>query len=104
MIGYGFHPEAYEDLEQIHEYIAQDSLERADRFVRRIFELVDSLTEFPNQGHRRTDLTSEALRFQSFGEYLIAYAPDESPLWVVAVLHGRRAPQTLAAILSSRRE
>ena len=33
-------------------------------------------------------------------EYLIVYAPDEKPLWVVAVLHGRRNPRLMAAILS----
>jgi hypothetical protein len=32
----------------------------------------------------------------------IAYAPDERPLWVIAVLHGRRNPRVLAAILRGR--
>jgi hypothetical protein len=32
-------------------------------------------------------------------EYLIAYAPDEKPQWVVAVMHGRRSPRVMAAIL-----
>jgi hypothetical protein len=36
-----------------------------------------------------------------FTTTLIAYAPDEKPFWVVAVLHGTRSPQTLAAILKS---
>lgn len=102
MIGYGFHPEAFGDLDRIHDYIAQDSLEAADRFVGRVFDLIESLVRLPHQGHRRPDLTSRALRFYPFGEYLVAYAPDESPLWVVAVLHGRRSTKTLAAILASR--
>jgi hypothetical protein len=37
-------------------------------------------------------------------QYLIAYAPDEIPLWVVAVLHGRRNPRVMAAILRRREE
>jgi hypothetical protein len=32
-------------------------------------------------------------------DYLIAYAPDERPLWVVAILHGHRSPRIMAAIL-----
>jgi hypothetical protein len=32
-------------------------------------------------------------------KYLIAYAQDEKPLWVVAVMHGRRSPRVMAAIL-----
>jgi len=36
--------------------------------------------------------------------YLIAYAPDEQPLWVVAVMHGNRSPGVMAAILRSRED
>jgi antitoxin ParD1/3/4/toxin ParE1/3/4 len=57
---------------------------------------------FPHQGHRRSDLTSRPLRFRRVRDYLIAYAPDESPLLVVAVLHGRRSPRAMAAILRGR--
>jgi hypothetical protein len=32
----------------------------------------------------RTDLTSRPLRFWLVRDYLIAYAPDEKRLWVVA--------------------
>jgi hypothetical protein len=44
----------------------------------------------------------EPLRFILVREYLIAYAPDEKPLWVVAVMHGRRSPRVIAAILRGR--
>jgi hypothetical protein len=36
------------------------------------------------------------------GDYLIAYAPEEKPLWVLAAMHGRRNPRIMAAILRSR--
>jgi hypothetical protein len=42
------------------------------------------------------------LRFILVREYLIAYAADEKPLWVVAVIHGRRNPRVMAAILRGR--
>jgi hypothetical protein len=35
--------------------------------------------------------------------YLIAYAPDQRPLLVIAVLHGRRSPLVMAAILRGRK-
>jgi plasmid stabilization system protein ParE len=63
---------------------------------------IRGLVRFPHQGHKRPDLTSRPLRFTVVREYLIAYAPDESPLWVVAVMHGRRNPRVMAAILRSR--
>ena len=36
-------------------------------------------------------------------DYLIAYAPEKKPLWVIAVFHGRRNPRVIAAILRSRK-
>jgi plasmid stabilization system protein ParE len=50
----------------------------------------------------RNDLTSRPLRFWLVRDYLIAYAPDEKRLWVVAVLHGSRNPRVMAAILRGR--
>lgn len=55
-------------------------------------------------GHRRPDLTSKPLRFIRVRDYLVAYAPDEDPLWVLAVIHGRRNPRVMAAILRGREE
>jgi plasmid stabilization system protein ParE len=42
------------------------------------------------------------LRFKVVRNYLIAYAPEEKPLWIVAIFHGHRNPRTMAAILRSR--
>ncbi|MGO4883432.1 MAG: type II toxin-antitoxin system RelE/ParE family toxin [Bryobacteraceae bacterium] len=102
MRGYDFHPEAETDLDTIWEFIAEDSPEAADRMVDRIEAAVAALVPFPHQGHRRPDLTSCPLRFTNAGSYLIAYAPDRRPLWVVAIMHGRRSPRVMAAILRGR--
>jgi cobalamin biosynthesis protein CbiG len=34
--------------------------------------------------------------------YLIAYVVEEDGLWVIAILHGRRGPVLMAAILHYR--
>lgn len=104
MTGYGFHPEALVDLDEIWEFIRADSLDAADRTIAEILIAIRELVSFPNLGHRRPDLTSRPLRFIVVREYLIAYAPDEKPLWVVAVIHGRRNPRVMAAILRVREE
>ena len=57
---------------------------------------------FPGRGHRRPDLTSRPLRFILLREYLIAYAPDEKPLCIIAVMHGRRNPRVMATIPRGR--
>ena len=102
MTGYDFHPEAALYLDEIWEFIAGDNLDAADRVIADILAALDKLVPFPNQGHKRPDLTSRPLRFSLVREYLIAYAPDEKPLWIVAVMHGRRSPRVMAAILRGR--
>ena len=54
-------------------------------------------------GFRREELTSKPLRFFPVRDLLIAYAPEEKPVLVVAVLHTRRNPRVLAAVLRQRR-
>jgi plasmid stabilization system protein ParE len=102
MIGYDFHPQARLDLDEIWDFIRADNVEAADRMIAEILSAIRALVPFPNQGHRRPDLTSRPLRFIRVREYLIAYAPEEKPLWVVAVMHGRRSPRIMAAILRGR--
>jgi plasmid stabilization system protein ParE len=102
MSGHALHPEAYADLDDIRGYIAEDSPDAADRIIKEIFDAIRGLVPFPNQGHKRPDLTSRPLRFLLVREYLIAYAPEEKPIWVVAVIHGRRSPRVMAAILRGR--
>jgi len=104
MNGYDLHPEVTSDLDEIWEFIAEDSIDAADKVNDEILDAIEAIVPFPHQGHRRTDLTSRPLRFWRVYDYLIAYAPDDQPLWVVAVMHGRRSPRVLAAILRSRED
>jgi toxin ParE1/3/4 len=102
MSAYALHPEAFTDLDQIRAYIAKDDPDAADRVITEIFERFRKLAPLPHQGHRRPARTSSPLRFTRIYDHLIAYAPNENPLWIIAVLHGRRDPKVLAAILGSR--
>jgi len=102
MSGFVLHPDALTDLTEIWEYIAADSSSAADRVLRDIQEAIRALVPFPRLGHVRSDLTSRPLRFQPVRDFLIVYAPDENPLLVVAVLHGRRNPRVIAALLRTR--
>ena len=103
MSSYAFHPDAFGDLDEIWEYIAQDNVDAADRVLADIHSTLTLLAGSPQIGHRRPDLTTRPSRFHvACDEYLIAYAPAEKPLWVVAVLHGRRNPRLMAAILRDR--
>jgi len=100
--GFALHPLAAQDITEIWEYIAEDNPQAARRVREEIHSAISALVPLPRQGHRRPDLTSRPLRFILVREYLIAYAPGEKPLWVVAVMHGRRSPRVMAAILRGR--
>lgn len=101
--GFDLHPAAASDITSIWEFVAEDNPQAAGRVREELLDAIRRLVPFPHQGHERTDLTSRTLRFWSVRDYLIAYAPDEKPLLVVAVLHGRRSPRVIAAILRSRK-
>ncbi len=104
MTGYDFHPEAKIDLKEIWEFIRLDNVDAAGRMIEEILSAIRALVPFPHRGHRRPDLTHRPLRFIRVRDYLVAYAPDEKPLWVVAVMHGHRSPRVMAAILRGREE
>jgi plasmid stabilization system protein ParE len=101
--GFDLHPGAASDISDIWEFIAEDNIKAAGRVREDILEAIRRIIPFPFQGHQRTDLTSRPLRFATVGSYLIVYAPDEKPLLVIAVVHGRRSPRVIAAILQGRR-
>jgi len=100
--GFVLHPLAAQDITDIWEFITEQNPQAARRVREDILAAIRALVPFPHQGHRRPDLTSRPLRFTTVREYLIAYAPDEHPLLVLAVLHGRRNPRVMAAILRAR--
>ena len=101
--GFQLHPRAAQDITEIWEFIAEDNPLAAGRVREDILDAIRGLVPFPSQGHFRTDLTSRLIRFQTIREYLIAYIPDEKPLIVIAILHGRRSPRVLAAIIRERK-
>jgi toxin ParE1/3/4 len=102
MSGFALHPEAYGDIEEIRAYIAEDGPDAADRVVNEIFDRLRLIVQVPNQGFQRPQFTSLPLRFVTVREYLIAYAPEKNPVWVLAVVHGRRNPRAIAAIVAGR--
>ncbi|MGP8245692.1 MAG: type II toxin-antitoxin system RelE/ParE family toxin [Bryobacteraceae bacterium] len=102
--GFDLHPLAARDIREIWEFIMADNPAAAGRVREDLLHAIRALVPFPNEGHRRPDLTLRPLRFKRVRDYLIAYAPEEKPLWVVAVMHGRRSPRIMTAILRGREQ
>lgn len=79
MSSFALHPDAFADIDEIREHIANDSPDAADRVIDELFDEFRILAQFPNIGHARPDLSSGLLRFRVVREYLVACAPEERP-------------------------
>lgn len=83
-------PEASQDIIEIYEYIAQDSVEAAQRVRLELLKAMRGLAEMPGNGHRREDLTKGPVLFWTVRSYQAIYRTRGQPLDIVAVLHGKR--------------
>jgi plasmid stabilization system protein ParE len=102
VIPFELHPEAAEDIEGIAGSFVYSGPGTALRLVGEFFAAFDLLAQFPHHGFLRPELTGRPLRFKLVREYLIAYAPEKKPLWIVAVFDGRSNPRVIAAMLRGR--
>lgn len=81
---------AEEDMNEIWEFIAQDKIDAADKWIDRLFAAFDKLALNPGMGHKRQDLTSYPILFWPLGAYLILYRVKYEKLEIVAITQGGR--------------
>ncbi len=82
-------PLAETDILEIWDYIADDSLAAADRWVDRIDEQFSLLAAQPMIGRSRDDL-APGMRSFPIGRYVVFCVPLGDGIDVVRVLHGAR--------------
>jgi plasmid stabilization system protein ParE len=78
------------DLDEIWEYIAQDNIDSADRWIGKLFDAFEAIARNPGIGHTRRDLTEFPVQFWPVGAYLIIYRNQSNTIEIVAVTHGAR--------------
>jgi plasmid stabilization system protein ParE len=78
------------DLDGIWGYIAEDSIDAADRWIGKLFDAFDAIGDAPGIGHKREDLTAYPVLFWPLGAYLIIYRATLRPVEIVAVTQGAR--------------
>lgn len=81
---------AERDLNEIWEFIAEDSVDAADRWITKLFSAFAKLASNPAMGHTRTDLTNLPVLFWPVGAYLIVYRAKGTHVEIVAVTQGAR--------------
>lgn len=82
-------PLASDDIAEIWDHIADDSLRAADRWIDQLDEQFGLLASQPLMGRSRDEL-APGLRSFPFGRYVIFYEPIEGGIDVVRLLHSAR--------------
>ena len=90
MSRYQLTPEASSHVDEIADFIAEESVDAALRVLDALEDAFRQLAEMPEMGHTREDLTERPVKFWSVFSYLVVYEPASRPLTVLAVLHGAR--------------
>lgn len=77
------------DLQEIHDFIAEDNESAAERVIAALEARCRALIGMPNMGRLREDLAS-GLRSVSEGNYSIFYRATATDIFIVRVLHSKR--------------
>jgi toxin ParE1/3/4 len=80
---------AREDLIEIWDYIADDSIANADAFIDKLYEAIEALGRHPGSGRHRDELAPGIQSFP-FGRHIIFYRVVTNAIEIVRVLHGAR--------------
>ena len=81
--------DARQDLDDIYQYIAQDSRRNARRMLSRLRDRFHLLAKNPEMGERRDDLMP-GLRSLTLGSYVVFFRPQPYGVEIVRVIHGAR--------------
>ena len=78
------------DLDTIWDYIAQDNISAADRWIEKLFDAFETIAKSPGIGHHREDLTHLPVLFWPVGAYQILYRRYPEFIEIIAVTQGSR--------------
>ncbi len=82
-------PESLDDLQRLHEFIAEHNVTAAARAISTLLEAVESLKDFPEKGRpwdAEPDYRSLSVRFGARG-YVVRYRLFEERVIIVRVWH-----------------
>lgn len=92
---------AEQDLESIHDYIAEvDCVANADRVLDRLMEVVAGLAQFPERGSYPKELAALGImeyRQTAFKPYRVVYRVVDHQVVIYLIVDGRRDMQSLLA-------
>jgi len=81
---------ALKDAEEIHDYIAKDSIYYAQKTIEKFFERIKILHELPNAGRVVPELNNSVIRELIEGNYRIIYTVKKKGISVLRIHHSSR--------------
>ena len=89
MLSLRFSDQSLQELDEIWEYIAQDSPLAAESVIQNLRQLCKTLAAFPQAGRKRDDV-SPGVRSLPKGNFVIFYKVLPGELLIIRILHGSR--------------
>lgn len=83
-------PLAIDRLSEISEYIAQDNPAAAERWVHKVFSLVERLSEFPESGRVVPEIKNKMFWEMIYGNYRVIYKREREAISILTVRHGKQ--------------
>lgn len=81
---------AVKDLLEIKEYIAEDSLNRAEGWILELFNSGDSLIKLPKRGRIVPEFKQENLRELLINNYRLVYRIKKTSIEIITIFEGHR--------------
>ena len=83
-------PSAIRDLQEIHDYIANDNVDAASRWIDMLYGRFDLLCHQPGMGRKRDEVIA-GFRSVTEGDYVIFYQPmPDDALEIKRIMHAKR--------------
>ncbi len=86
--------EALSDLQDIWEFIAEDSQINADRFIDQLYSKCIDLTKLDGVGRHRNDLLKDMMSLP-YKKYIIFFRRSNKKIEIVRILRGSRDIQSI---------
>ena len=90
MVKLEWSPKSLMEIEEIFEYIAEDSREYASVFVRKLIEATTSIAEFPLIGRVVPEFKDPIIRERIYKNYRIIYRFNNNKVEIVTIFHNAR--------------
>ena len=86
---------AWSDLQEVANYISQDSIHYAAALVREVRDAARSLNNFSERGHIVPEFNRPNIRELFVRSYRLVYQVTESNIYILGFIHGARDLKTL---------